>query len=390
MGCRGGSFSSAHTWGAALAVACSLAAACEKRPLSERDAGGGPGSWAGAGGRGRHRGRCRRGGRGGRRRRRRRGGWNLRRGHGGSGRWAAASRRSARTGSTTTGTGRSTTTIPSASAATTTTRAASRRGFPATTTPTPVSRTVSSTQLRIRRRQLLLAAQVRSREHAPELSLRRRLRGGASRGCSLSSSQTQICVDRCSKLVPNGCDCFGCCTVPGLPGPVRIWYSCTAADFGNPQKCPPCTQVTQCLNPCERCELCVGKPTLPDDCATSDGGAPYACPAGAIACGTHGIAPRCCPSGTSCVTGCCLPLRSRLSDRHAPRSAHAWPKRGRLSASSVESGRSLTPQARSPQRTLETDMHPTGGRRLDAPYCRGGSWNLALLINSRRLRCKQW
>ena len=126
--------------------------------------------------------------------------------------------------------------------------------------------------------------------------------------CSLSSSQTQICVDRCSKLVPNGCDCFGCCAVPGLPGPVRIGNSCTAADFGNPQKCPPCTQVTQCLNPCERCEVCIGKPTLPDNCTTSDGGAPYACPPGAIACGTHGIAPRCCPSRTSCVTGCCLPL----------------------------------------------------------------------------------
>src|SRR5436190_12876823 len=37
--------------------------------------------------------------------------------------------------------------------------------------------------------------------------------------CSLSSSQTQICVDRCSKLVANGCDCFGCCNIPGLAGP---------------------------------------------------------------------------------------------------------------------------------------------------------------------------
>ena len=32
-----------------------------------------------------------------------------------------------------------------------------------------------------------------------------------------------------------------------------------------------CTQVTQCSNPCERCEICVGKPTMPADCAT-DGG----------------------------------------------------------------------------------------------------------------------
>jgi hypothetical protein len=126
--------------------------------------------------------------------------------------------------------------------------------------------------------------------------------------CSLSSSQTQVCVDRCQKLVPNGCDCFGCCAIPGLPGPIRLAYSCTAADFGDPRRCPPCTQVTQCLNPCERCEICIGKPGLPDDCATPDGGAPYACPGGAIACGTHGVAPECCLAATSCVTGCCLRL----------------------------------------------------------------------------------
>jgi hypothetical protein len=128
--------------------------------------------------------------------------------------------------------------------------------------------------------------------------------------CSLSSpsAQMQICADRCSKLVPNGCDCFGCCAIAGLPGPIRLAQACTAADFGDPHKCPPCTQVTWCLNPCERCELCVGKPVLPDDCAAANGSAPYACPAGGIACGAHGIAPACCPPATACVTGCCLPL----------------------------------------------------------------------------------
>ena len=126
--------------------------------------------------------------------------------------------------------------------------------------------------------------------------------------CSLSSSQTQVCVNRCSNLVPNGCDCFGCCAVPGLSQTVRLTFACTAADFGDPQKCPPCTQVTQCLNPCERCELCIGKPALPDGCPPIDGCAPYSCPAGAIACGEYGIAPWRCPAGTSCVTGCCLPL----------------------------------------------------------------------------------
>jgi len=126
--------------------------------------------------------------------------------------------------------------------------------------------------------------------------------------CSLTASQPQVCVDRCSKLVPNGCDCFGCCTVPGLAGTVRLDWSCTAGDFADPVKCPPCTQVTQCLNPCERCEVCIGKATLPLDCVALDGHAPDSCPAGVIVCGAYGIAPSCCPAGTSCVTGCCLPL----------------------------------------------------------------------------------
>ena len=50
--------------------------------------------------------------------------------------------------------------------------------------------------------------------------------------------------------------------------------TCTAADFGDPTKCPPCTQVTQCIVPCERCEVCIGKPTIPADCNPYDGGVP--------------------------------------------------------------------------------------------------------------------
>jgi hypothetical protein len=124
--------------------------------------------------------------------------------------------------------------------------------------------------------------------------------------CSLSASQSQRCVDTCGKLVPNGCDCFGCCVVPGLTTPVRLLTTCTAADFGNPARCPPCTQVTQCSNPCDQCEFCIGKRALPDGCVRPDGSAPYTCPTGSIACGATGVAPWACPAGTSCVTGCCL------------------------------------------------------------------------------------
>jgi len=123
--------------------------------------------------------------------------------------------------------------------------------------------------------------------------------------CSLSSSQSQKCIDACQKLVPNGCDCFGCCAVPGASTPIRLVPTCTAKDFGDPAKCPPCTQVTQCMTPCGHCDYCIGKETLPADCAT-DGGTPYTCPGGLPACGgMYGIDPASCPTDTGCVTGCC-------------------------------------------------------------------------------------
>jgi hypothetical protein len=125
--------------------------------------------------------------------------------------------------------------------------------------------------------------------------------------CSLSASQSQACIDYCRRLVPNGCDCFGCCAVPGASTPIRLVSTCTAKDFNDPTKCPPCTQVTQCMTPCGHCDYCIGKDTLPADC-TTDGGTPYTCPTGYTACGTYGVAPSQCPTDTTCVTGCCRPI----------------------------------------------------------------------------------
>jgi hypothetical protein len=146
--------------------------------------------------------------------------------------------------------------------------------------------------------------------------------------CSVSASQSQKCLDHCRKYVPNGCDCFGCCAVPGAPTPIRLDPTCTSKDFGDPTKCSPCTQVTQCANPCDRCELCVGKDTVPADCgdtppapdggtpadggAAYDGGNPppdggYGKPTctGGVSCvpGAGAV----CPDGYACVTGCCVP-----------------------------------------------------------------------------------
>jgi len=134
--------------------------------------------------------------------------------------------------------------------------------------------------------------------------------------CSVSGSQSQQCLDTCRQYVPNGCDCFGCCAVPGAPTPIRLAATCTAKDFGDPTKCPPCTQVTQCQNPCERCEICVGKPTVPADCGAPatdagtsppDGGVGIAACNGYVSCVPGPANTSGCPTGFGCVTGCCLP-----------------------------------------------------------------------------------
>jgi hypothetical protein len=144
--------------------------------------------------------------------------------------------------------------------------------------------------------------------------------------CSLSNSQSPGCVDFCGKLTPNGCDCFGCCVVPGATTPIRLSATCTADKFDDPNACHPCTQVTACNNPCERCEICIGKTTLPPDCnpnqpdggTTYDGGTaadggytppPPQCPGTITSCGPGGqVAATACPAGTGCVTGCCVPI----------------------------------------------------------------------------------
>jgi hypothetical protein len=133
--------------------------------------------------------------------------------------------------------------------------------------------------------------------------------------CSVSASQSQHCIDFCRKFVPNGCDCFGCCAVPGAATPIRLDPTCTSKDFNDPTKCSPCTQVTQCMNTCDRCELCVGKTSVPADCTTggADGGTtPPSDGGGVPQCTDY---PSCtpgvnatCPAGSGCVTGCCIPI----------------------------------------------------------------------------------
>jgi len=91
--------------------------------------------------------------------------------------------------------------------------------------------------------------------------------------------------------------------------------TCTFAAIKDPKKCPPCTIVPGCYNPCGKCELCVGKTTLPPECyqkptdggtSTVDAGVPptLQCPGGQQPCGLPGQLP--CAQGYYCISGCCI------------------------------------------------------------------------------------
>jgi hypothetical protein len=132
---------------------------------------------------------------------------------------------------------------------------------------------------------------------------------------------TQECIDFCQRLIPNGCDCFGCCTIQDANGDdldVLIGTACSIANIDDEQACPRCVKTTQCGNDCGECELCPGKTAedLPDSCTPPppDGGVPDAgdggytppppntCDNGEMICGTEFP----CPNGMFCSLGCCI------------------------------------------------------------------------------------
>jgi hypothetical protein len=139
------------------------------------------------------------------------------------------------------------------------------------------------------------------------------------------NTQSKKCTDNCRRVTPNGCDCFGCCAIPSgnTIHNVILLGACTIDKLNDPKVCPPCTQQTACLNTCEKCEICIGKPTLPADCAANpakpDGGVPVVvdggmtpypepyCEANITSCGLGGDVPATgCPAGQYCTTGCCI------------------------------------------------------------------------------------
>jgi hypothetical protein len=146
--------------------------------------------------------------------------------------------------------------------------------------------------------------------------------------CSL----TKDCIDFCAKLTPNGCDCFGCCTVQlpnGDTTDIETGIGCSLDNIDDEMACPKCVKSDACGNTCGRCELCPGKTIedLPDDCGstggtggtgtggtgtggtgtggtTSTGGGPtYTCDGGEQVCGPDLPS---CGLGKYCSLGCCL------------------------------------------------------------------------------------
>jgi hypothetical protein len=129
---------------------------------------------------------------------------------------------------------------------------------------------------------------------------------------------TQQCLDFCNARTPNGCDCFGCCTIRQADGTdlsVVISADCQEDSL---EDCVQCTPDAECGNECGECELCPGKTAddLPDHCGNttppdggtagsggSDAGTPgYSCDNGAIVCAAQAD----CPSTSYyCSFGCC-------------------------------------------------------------------------------------
>jgi len=108
------------------------------------------------------------------------------------------------------------------------------------------------------------------------------------------------CLEACVPMIPNGCDCYGCCRVQTPYGPIDIQLnSHPDCALDNLDVCEECTlQIEECGNPCvpEECELCFGEAELPEECDEPG------CPEGMIPCETTDD----CPEFYYCVTGCCV------------------------------------------------------------------------------------
>lgn len=146
-----------------------------------------------------------------------------------------------------------------------------------------------------------------------------------------SCALAEACVEYCRPLTPNGCDCFGCCTIQREDGTTVDVFeaaTCSLATLDDTDACPRCTKSTACANDCGECELCPGKTELPEHCgsnpgtggaggASGVGGSPgsggaasdppppsHTCDGGEQVCGP-GL-PECEDANAYCSLGCCI------------------------------------------------------------------------------------
>jgi len=113
------------------------------------------------------------------------------------------------------------------------------------------------------------------------------------------------CQSVCRPIIPKGCDCYGCCEVFDSTGASRTVLlpnsGCSLKTIADPTRCMPCTIDTRCRRPCERCDTCIGRTTVPSDCDA------------AAVCGTAKVCGRDrppCATGEFCLSGCCTPIPS--------------------------------------------------------------------------------
>ena len=121
----------------------------------------------------------------------------------------------------------------------------------------------------------------------------------AKNGCDVM--QPAMCLEFCSQLAPNGCDCFGCCDVATPNGVIQVYLGgnpdCSLQDL---DACNSCTKQPGCSNDCnpEKCELCFGQDELPEGCMVPgcDNKEP---------CTVDKLGNSNCLEGFFCSTGCC-------------------------------------------------------------------------------------
>jgi len=124
--------------------------------------------------------------------------------------------------------------------------------------------------------------------------------GEGSNSCKAYCAVDQGCLDTCMDKTPNGCDCFGCCAVTKANGVVSNFLLSPTCDPSTGENCTSCVQASSCLNACDTCEICIGKPSVPASC----GGTGTPTCVGGTAC-TPETSTKVCGSGY-CSLGCCV------------------------------------------------------------------------------------